>query len=253
MAKPEPEKPVIKCNKSPNLFCFLCALFVGSNSYPLSAINRSLYQDCYKVDVLRNGADKFYSPCKLCSSCVTNMREHVNKKRPLKYSKPARWTPPNIAFKTHEQACYVCLSQSVRGLKFQTSYIWPDDCTHNLIPQFDSSNARRLQPSTCFCSTRTSFEWISIRISNVQCRWFVFNRRVIQRTEPIRPESSKRFGPRIVLVERTSGSTDFEPETAKAVDARLSSRFLCYSKPWAATVFWSVSRNSLSERRGWTF
>lgn len=131
---PSTSKEITKCNKSPNLFCFLCSIFIVSNSktYPLSKTNRELYYKCYSTTPEQNGADKFYSSNVFCYSCINNMKQHINFNKPLKYSKPAKWNQPNHLFETHQKSCYVCLAQKVQGIRFKISYEWPEFYQHNV-------------------------------------------------------------------------------------------------------------------------
>lgn len=135
--KPSTSKEDSKCNKSPNLFCFLCTVFISakSKSYPLNETNRTLYSNCYRTRVEQNGADKFYSSKVFCSSCFHNMKAHIKseKTKPLKYLSPAIWNQPNHSFKKHEDSCFVCLASQIQGIRFQVSYKWPDNCQHNVI------------------------------------------------------------------------------------------------------------------------
>lgn len=160
-----------RCNKSPSLFCFLCSLCIGSRkkvTYPMSETNRQLYQRCYKRSVTQNGADKCYSSDIFCASCVTNMREHINKNKPLKYSSPAIWNQPNLLFKQHEESCYVCLAEEKKNKKFQIFYEWPSNCQHNVtsailnafnsepLINYDSLNSQSLFETSFDCPSLSS-------------------------------------------------------------------------------------------------
>lgn len=122
------------CNKSPDLFCFLCATFItASKNYKLNETNGELYAKCYGKVLMMNGANKQYSSSKFCPNCVTNMKDHLKSKKPLKYSSPAQWNEID-KFKPHELACYVCLANKIRNHQFKISYEWPSNCHHNVTP-----------------------------------------------------------------------------------------------------------------------
>lgn len=147
----------MSCNKSPDLFCFVCTNFIlsKSKSYPLNDTNRSLYSNCFKVTAKHNGADKLYSSKVVCASCITNMKDHTRSDRPLKFSSPAIWNQPNHSFSSHHQSCYVCLAEKVQGSRFQVSYKWSDSARHNVVqPVLDVFNLE----SPCSSSKKVHYE-----------------------------------------------------------------------------------------------
>ena len=124
------------CNKSADLFCFVCSSFITSRKkiYSLTPAFREVFISCYQKDVTQFGADLCYSSSKVCTSCVNDLNQHVKFNKPLKYSSPATWKKLNRTFKTHEESCYVCLAEIIQGTRFHSYASWPFNCRHNVIP-----------------------------------------------------------------------------------------------------------------------
>lgn len=164
------------CNKSPDLFCFSCALFIKSKSYPLSENNRQLYRDCYKSDATDNGADKPYASSKLCSNCIVSMRLHQNSGKRLKYSSPAKWLPADRESKPHEEVCYVCLIYTTRDSPFKPIiYHYPDSsnvtaAVLNATNEAVSANMNESSPSEASSNSDDSSADESWRPSNYTSR-----------------------------------------------------------------------------------
>lgn len=106
--------PTANCPNGDKI-CFLCAEFIPSKSAkPISEKNRKVFEFCYG-NISHYGADKFYSPTKFCSSCLSDMeRFSKNQKAELKFKSPTVWNQPNHSFSSHESACYLCLSKRVQ-------------------------------------------------------------------------------------------------------------------------------------------
>lgn len=126
------------CNKSPDLFCFLCATLISSKTtHSLTEANRSLYKSCYGHDVTKYGADKYYVSSKFCSSCHSSMRRYADGCGNLNYSTPSNWQPTNKAFMKHEDYCYVCQSKVTSSFGV-TDCVYPFDS--NVIPAVKNNN-----------------------------------------------------------------------------------------------------------------
>lgn len=96
------------CNKSPDLFCYVCGEFEpAKNRRPFSDRLKQNYEECFHIQI--TNLDSAWVPHFVCGRCnIMLIRwERAKTRENLKFTIPMIWTSP-----TSSQNCYFCMTET---------------------------------------------------------------------------------------------------------------------------------------------
>lgn len=133
------------CNKSPNLFCYVCGnLTLSSQRETISFQIKDAYRRYFGFPI--DDRDKNWLPKICCSSCARSLRGWLKgSHKCLPFMKPAIWSEPQ----NHQNDCYFCLTKT-RGFtkKNKNKVIYPNiSCVKRPVYQFTSKFLPPLPPT----------------------------------------------------------------------------------------------------------